>query len=132
MTLLPGESGAIAGVSGSFTERYVSAINVKCLLFLFKSPTAILANRIRDRSPAKTLREVDVESSIACVAKNSNKIVKVSLELLADEFRMSGCKPEGDHNESGVQSTGIYEKRRASCARGPGLRDSQADVGVTR
>ena len=59
--------------SGVFTERYVSAINVKCLLFLFKSLTAILANRIRDRIPAKTLHEVDPASSNASTAKNSQQ-----------------------------------------------------------
>jgi hypothetical protein len=30
------------------TERYVSAINVKCLLFLFKLAAPILADRIAD------------------------------------------------------------------------------------
>ncbi len=32
------------------TEGYVSAINVKCLLFLFELAAPILANRIADRS----------------------------------------------------------------------------------
>jgi hypothetical protein len=54
---------------GAFTESYISPINVKCLLFLFRRAAAILANRIAHRLPAKTLLIRDPGPSIEGVGE---------------------------------------------------------------
>ncbi len=59
------------GVDGmKFMERYVSAINVKCLLFLLSFTAPILANRIGYQECAKRLRTVGLDTPVVVEKKH--------------------------------------------------------------
>ena len=50
---VPADNRVFVSGRGVFTERYVNAINVKCLLFIFRRAPLILANRIEIAHPRK-------------------------------------------------------------------------------
>jgi hypothetical protein len=60
-------------VASRRTERYVSAINVKCLLFLLTLAPSILASRAQGPSRTRTWRRVIVADGFCVPARISEE-----------------------------------------------------------
>src|ERR1700757_1426179 len=73
ITRAPADNRGLGCVASRRTERYVSAINVKCLLFLLTLAPSILASRAQGPTGAKTFGRVIVADVLFAPARISEE-----------------------------------------------------------